>query len=155
MLLKMASPHQYIQTSDKEEEYQQHNENEQVQPFQTLSHLNNSSTDEYPEQQLLEVVNEHNETIHMFLNNPIPQVNPEYSVLEVDNNSHPADETYDYEPPEVPDEIFSNSESESSDCPDYILDSSKEEEKELVPEIRIPIKNYPNNTEHEDDFANG
>ena len=48
--------------------------------------------------------------------------------------------------------MFSNSESESSDPPDYILDSSEEEP---VMQIRIPIKNYPNNTEHEDDFPNG
>ena len=39
--------------------------------------------------------------------------------------------------------MFSNSESELSDTPDYILDSSEEEEEEeLVPQIRIPIKNY-------------
>ena len=51
--------------------------------------------------------------------------------------------------------MLSNSESESTDTPHYILDSSEEEEEELVPEIRIPLKNYPNNTEHEEDFSNG
>ena len=39
----MAAAQPYIQTSDKEEE-EQHNENEQVQLFQTLSHLNNHTT---------------------------------------------------------------------------------------------------------------
>ena len=58
-------------------------------------------------------------------------------------------------PPPVQDEMFSNSESESSDTPDYILDSSEEEEEDLVPQIRIPIKNYPNDTDHEEDFSNG
>ena len=36
----------------------------------------------------------------------------------------------DYEPPPVPDEMFSNSESELSDTPHYILNSSEEEEEE-------------------------
>ena len=58
-------------------------------------------------------------------------------------------------PPPPPDEMFSNLESESSDTPDYILDSSEEEEDELVPQMRIPIKNYPNDTDHEEDFSNG
>ena len=132
----MASAHQYIQTSDKEEEEEkeeaaQHNGNEQVQLFETLSHLNKNTINTengYPEQQLLEVVNEHNETIHVFLNNPIPETKiTQDIVVEADNNPDPAEETYDYEPPEVPDEMFSNSESDSSDTPDYILDLSEEE----------------------------
>ena len=50
--------------------------------------------------------------------------------------------------------MFSNWESESSNTPDYILDSSEEEDEEVMPQIRIPIKNYPEDTEHEDDFPN-
>ena len=79
---------------------------------------------------------------------------PPVNVLPLDKSSPGTDENYDYEPPPVPDEMFTDSESESNDTPYYILDSSEEEE-EIIPQIRIPIKNYPNDAEHDDDCPNG
>ena len=149
----MASPHvSYIQTSDKEDE------NEQLQPsevFDNLYHLGMGNKTflggtENEGNQLYEVVNEHDELLHVFsADNVIPQLNPVQSVdvtpqpnqgnvvqlqgehpqsstLESHNNNE--DPILDFEPPPVPDEMFSNSESETSDTPDYIIDSSEEEE---------------------------
>ena len=169
----MASPHvlEIIQTSDQEEQ----NENEQIQPFGNLCQLsmdsddllyNNDKVD--PQTQLFEVVNECNKTLHVFSPQNIIPVNqddqanvaqnphPPVNVLPLDKSSPGMDENYDYETPPVPDEMFTDSESESNDTPDYILDSSaEEEEEEIVPQIRIPIKNYPNDAEHDDDCPNG
>ena len=160
-IYKMATAHEeIIETSDKEE-----NRNENVQLFGILSNLHmgtNTDTDTEdtnPEHELFEVVNEHNEVLHVF-SPTIKPSHPQVSLIQQDNSpeqdNSPTVENYDYEPPDIPDEILSNSESESTDTPHYILDSSEEEEEEeLVPEIRIPLKNYPNDTEHEEDFSNG
>ena len=158
----MATGHEeFIQTSDKEEE----NINENIEVFGILSHLQlgtntlfTNTEDTNPEHQLFEVVNEHNEVLHVF-SPTIKPSHPQVSVSQLDNSpqqdNSPTNENYDYEPPDMPDEMLSNSESESTHTPHYILDSSEEEEEELVPEIRIPSKNYPNDTEHEEDFSNG
>ena len=160
-IYKMATAHEeIIETSDKKE-----NRNENVQLFGILSNLHmgtNTDTDTEdtnPEHELFEVVNEHTEVLHVF-SPTIKPSHPQVSVIQQDNSpeqdNSPSEENYDYEPPDIPDEILSNSESESTDTPHYILDSSEEEEEEeLVPEIRIPLKNYPNDTEYEEDFSNG
>ena len=162
-----------IQTSDQEEE----NEKEEVKLFGSLSHLQmetgtlftNTESNNY-DNQLFEVINEHNELLHVF--SPSTIICQDSAVSVNNSTSQQTDdateENCNYDPPPVPDEMFSNSdpppvldemfsnsESESSDTPDYILDSSEEEEDELVPQIRIPIKNYPNDTDHEEDFSNG
>ena len=164
-IYKMATEHEeFIQTSDKEEE----NRNENVGLLGIFSHLQmgtnllTNTQDTNPQDQLHEVVNEHNEVLHVF--SLMSPSHPDVSVSQQDNSpqqyspqqdNFPTYANYDYQPPGIPDEIFSNSESESTDTPHYIIDSSEEEEEELVPEIRIPIKNYPNDTEHEEDFSNG
>ena len=157
-IYKMAAGHEeFIETSDKKEE--KINENEEV--FGILSHLQlgtntlfTNKEDTNPEHQLFEVVNEHNEVLHIF-SPTIKPSHPQVSVSQPDNSpqqdNSPTNENYDYEPPDIPDEMLSNSESESTDTPHYILDSSEEEE-ELIPQIRIPLKNYPNDTEHEEDL---
>ena len=168
----MASPHvvEIVQTSDQEEQ----NENEHVQPSGNLYQLSMDTDDllynndnEDPQTQLFEVVNECNETLHVFSpqniipinqddqTNVAPNPHPPVNVLPLDNSLSGTDQNYDYEPPPVPDEMFTDSESESNDTPDYILDSSEEEEEEIILRIRIPIKNYPNDAEHDDDCPNG
>ena len=152
-----------IPTSDQEEE----DENQGVQYFGSLSHLQmetmetvTSVTDtQNNDNQLFEVVNEHNEVLHVFSE----QIQVPPAIVNNPTSQHiynTTEETRDYQPPPPPvplrEEMFSSSESESSDTPHYILDSSEEEEEEdLVPQIRIPIKNYPNDTEHEEDFSDG
>ena len=141
-IYKMAAEHEeFIQTSDQEE----HNRDENVGLFGMFSHLQmgtnllTNTQDTNPEDQLYQVVNEHNEVLHVF--SPMSPSHPQVNLSQ---------------PSGIPDEMFSSSESESTDTPHYIMDSSEEEEEEeLVPEIRIPIKNYPNDTEHEEDFSNG
>ena len=115
----MAAEHEeFVQTSDQEEV----NSDENVGLFGMFSHLQmgtnllTNTQDTNPEDQLYEVVNEHNEVLHVF-SPMLPshhQVNPS-------------------QPPGIPYEMFSSSESESTDTPHYIIDSSEEEEEDLFP----------------------
>ena len=53
----------------------------------------------------------------------------------------------------VPDNMFLSSESETSDTPNYILESNDDDIEEVnIPQVRLPLKNYSRDTEHPDDF---
>ena len=70
-------------------------------------------------------------------------------------NSSSESETHT--PNEVPiakENMFSSSESET-DTPNYILESSdSKQEQDNIPHIRVPLKNYSQDTEDSDDFVN-
>ena len=93
---------------------------------------------------LLEVVNEHNEVLGV-VQNPTNFANL---------SEGRSEENYDYHPPPVPDNMFSSSESETSDTPDYILESSDDDIEVNIQQVRLPLKNYSRDTEHPDDFEN-
>ena len=83
---------------------------------------------------LLQVVNEHNEVLGVVLA----------------DNQHPP-----YQSPLQEQNMFSSSESETSDNPNYFVESIESEgEQENIPQIRLPLKNYSQDTEHPDDFEN-
>ena len=112
-----------IPTSDQEED----NQNKQVELFGILHNLQMetsfSDTEKTnPDEQLFEVVNEHNEILHVFSPTTILHPDSETSVIQLDNahntyntqpeqnyhhitavqshtNSPATDENYDYEPP--------------------------------------------------------
>ena len=93
-------------------------------------------------------------TLHDYLLKCIEDENDKQNTLNLSNNDAAPDEET-YRPPPVPDNMFSSSESEMSDTPDYLLESSEDENDEQnVPQIRLPLKNYSRDTEDYDDFEN-
>ena len=142
------------------------NDDSDTEPFAQLMALNPESDDSDNSSAfgngLLEVVNEHNEVLGV-IQRPVEQEEDNELFLdEQDNNLHPEQlstnaqdpippDMQDYEPPPLPDEMFSNSESDS-DTPDYYLQSSDEEEP-TIPQVRVPLRNYSRDVEHPEDFA--
>ena len=147
------------------------NEDSNIEPFPQLLALNhdseNSEDINYSKpspNELLEIVNEHNEVLGVVQLSDFGQREEQAGNLAEDdtnlnidqhdrNNDDPTpqDEIQDYEPPPFPEDMFSNSES-NSDTPDYYLESSGEDEP-AIPQVRVPLKNHARDVEHPDDFA--
>ena len=136
------------------------NSDSDTEPFAQLRASNvedNTSSSGYG---ILEVVNEHNEVLGVIQgfdqNNEldvIPENPPQAEQQEtMDQYPIPPHDVHDYEPPPFPDDMFSNSDSDS-DTPGYYLQSSDEEEA-AIPQIRVPLQNHSRDIEHPDDFSN-
>ena len=129
--------------------------------------LNGENNSSASGNEILEVVNEHNEVLGVVQRSAVgeeyqsvlqaeqqdttDQDDPQPEQEATDQNPIPPDDIHDYDPPPFPDEMFSNADSES-DTPDYYLESSEEDEPP-IPEIRVPLKNHSRDIEHPEDFT--